>query len=154
MNDIVQVEDEGFVAAGRTVAFPAPDSTSFLALTPAEADLAERGLIRTMTICGPSLEGIGLYDGDKVILKKAFSKNEITRDTVCIVYMPALGEEVLAKKIRFEGEWIKLRACHPDVGDRLVKPEEVEIRGIVIGMQRRPDPHGRFDRGYDSDVPY
>lgn len=150
---IVEVDDEGFVAAGRTVAFAAPDSTSFLALTPVEADLAEKGLIRTMTIAGPSLEGIGLYDGDKLILKKAFSRNEITRDTVCIVYMPTRGEEVLAKKIRFEGEFIKLRACHAEVADIFVNKDDVEIRGIVIGMQRRPDSHGRFDRGYDSGIP-
>jgi hypothetical protein len=153
-NDIFEVENEGFVAAGRTVPFPAPDTTSFVSLSPAEADLAAKGLIRTVTMCGRSNEHIGLFDGDKLIVKKAFSRSEILPKTVCLVYMPNLGEEVLAKKIRFEGEWIKLRSSHNEFADIFVPSEEVEIRGIVIGMQRRPDSNGRFDRGYDDGIPY
>lgn len=151
--EIVEVRDEGFVAGGRTLPFQAPETTSYVSLTPAEAELARKGFIATVTLAGPSNEQIGLFDGDKLIVKKAFSRSEITRDTVCLVYMPALGEEILAKKIRFEGDHVKLRSSHQDFKDVIVPKDEVEIRGIVVGMQRRPDSHGRFDRGYDSDIP-
>ena len=150
---IVEVEDEGFVAAGRTINFPAPDSTTIVALPPHLADLAKKGLIKTLTISGNSLEGVGIYSGDRVVCKKAFSKKEITNKSICIVYIPATGE-VVAKRIRFSGEWIVLQACNHEVPDIKVKPDDIDIRGVVIALHRGPDEYGRFDRGYEPEFPF
>jgi SOS-response transcriptional repressor LexA len=110
-------------------------------------------MIKTLTISGNSLEGIGIFDGDKVVCKKAFSQKEIGNDTICIVYIPALGETV-AKKIRFLGGHMVLKSCNNEVPDMKVKPDDVEIRGVVIELHRKPDELGRFDRGYESDYPF
>lgn len=153
-NDIViEVQDEGFVAAGRTIPFPAPESTTLVALPPALADLAKQGLVRTMTVFGNSLEGVGIFDGDKLICKKAFSRKEIGHHTICIVYVPNSGE-VVAKRVLFRENMVVLRSCNGDVPDMIFNKDEVDIRGVVIGLHRQPDKIGRFDRGYDSDIPY
>jgi len=147
---LIEVENEGFVAAGRTLAFPAPESTSFVALPERLLNLAQKGMIKTLTISGNSLSGVGIFDGDRVVCKKAFSKKEINNNTICIVYIPALGETV-AKRIRFVGGYLVLKSCNGEVSDMKMKPEEVEIRGIVIELLRSPDDLGRFDRGYESE---
>lgn len=151
--ELFELEDEGFVSAGRSIIpFPAQPSTTIVALTPEQAALAKQGLIKTMTIYGNSLEGIGIYDGDKVVCKKAFHKKEITPQTICIVYVPQTGE-IVAKRVRFLGKEILLRSCNRESPDIYVDPESVDIRGIVIALHRSPDALGRFDRGYDEDIP-
>ena len=150
---LIEVENEGFVAAGRAIAFPAPESTSIIALPERLVNLAQKGMIKTLTISGNSLAGIGIFDGDRVVCKKAFSKKEISNDTICIVYIPSLGETV-AKKIRFIGDHMVLKSCNDEVPDMKVKPAEVEIRGVVIELHRKPDELGRFDRGYVSEFPF
>ena len=150
---ITEVEDEGFVAAGRTINFPAPESTTIIALPPRLAELAKKGLIKTLTIYGNSLEGVGIYDGDKVVCKKAFSKKEVTKHSICIVYIPATGE-IVAKRVRFVDDWLILKSCNDDVPDIKTKPDDVDIRGIVIALHRGPDKYGRFDRGYEPEFPF
>ncbi len=150
--EAIEVSDEGYVAAGRMVAFPAPESSTTLALSKPMAHLAKQGLLKTMTISGNSLEDIGIYDGDKVIVKRAFSKKEVGPHTICIVYIPATGE-IVAKRVSFNQSHILLRSCNRDVPDMYVEPNEVDIRGVVIGLHRSPDALGRFDRGYDEDIP-
>jgi len=150
---IVEVENEGLVAAGRTLAFPAPESTSIIALPERYADFAKTGKIKTLTVSGNSLLGIGLHDGDELICKQAFSKKEIGPNTICIVYIPALGE-VVAKKIRFVAGELVLRSCNPDVPDIKARENDVDIRGVVIGLHRTPDEYGHFDRGYEPDFPF
>ena len=150
---MVEVENEGFVAAGRALPFPAPEGTAYVALPDHLLDLAKKGMIKTLTIHGNSLEGIGIFDGDKVVCKKAFSRKEIGRQTICIVYVPALGD-IVAKRIQFVGDDLILKSCNNEVPDMKVSPAEVEIRGIVIELLRRPDEYGRFDRGYVNDIPF
>ena len=141
-NVTVEVQNEGFVAAGRTVPFPALARSTMITLPPNLADLARKGMIKTLTISGNSLEGVGIYDGDEVVCKKAFSKKEINNQTICIVYLPATGE-VVAKRIRFQAEWLILKSCNNGVPDMKVRPDDVDIRGVVISLLRGPDELGR-----------
>ena len=153
---ICEVENDGLVAAGRVVPFPAQiQKPAILALLPHEASMAERGYIRTMTVNGNSLEDIGIFDGDSVIVKKAFNKREITSKTVCIVYIPANGE-VCAKRVRFAEGRVALESCNRDVPPMFFHPDDIEIRGIVIGMHRTPDVTGSFAKGRLStdDIPF
>jgi SOS-response transcriptional repressor LexA len=152
--EIVEVESEGYVAAGRTIPFPPPESSTLLALPPQLVQLAKQGMVKTMTITGNSLSGVGIYDGDEVVCKKTFSKKEIGRNTICIVYIPATGE-VVAKKIDFRDDYLILRSCNADYPDMKVKPDDVDIRGIVIQLVRKPDFDGHFDRNYgDGGAPF
>jgi len=150
---VMELEDEGFVAAGRTIPFPAQPSTTLVPLPQSLAELAKNGLVRTMTVYGRSLEEIGIFDGDKLVCKKAFHKKEVGPNTICVVYIPTTGE-VVAKRVKFQENMLVLRSCHGEVPDMYVKPDDVEIRGVVIGLWRSPDNLGRFDRGYDEDIPY
>lgn len=146
---IADVENEGEVAAGRVLWFPQASETNQIPLTPQQAELAKKGLIKTMTVDGRSLEDIGIYHGDKLLCAKVFHRKEIKQDTVCIVYVAELGETV-AKKVRFGGDKVLLKSCNRDVEDFYVPAEQADIRGIVIELIRRPDGNGRFDRGYNE----
>lgn len=155
--DLIPTElaDSGFVAAGRSVLpFPTPESTTIVPLTPQQAKLAAKGLIQTMTVYGPSLERVGIFDSDKVIVQKAVSRKQIGRDTICIVYIPSSGE-VVGKKLVFLGKEVLLKSCNRNVPDIYIEADSIDIRGIVIGLYRPPDSFGRFDRGYNdfSDIP-
>jgi SOS-response transcriptional repressor LexA len=151
--EMIEVENEGYVAAGRTVPFPAPDNASVISLPKSLIPLAKQGFIRTMTVHGTSLQGVGLYENDEVVVKKAFKKEEIKPQTICVVYIHNYGE-ILAKQLRFRGEHIILKSCHDSVPDFKVQAEDVEVRGIVIRLLRNPDDMGRFDRGYVSEFPF
>lgn len=141
---------EGHVGAGRVVPFPVPEGSTLEVSVPDYVSESEP--LGTMTVCGDSLERVGIYDGDIVLCRKIFSKKQITRDTVCIVYARSLGE-VNAKKIVFREGHLVLKYCgyrnEPDVR---VPEEEVEIRGIVISASRhrREWPFIDID---DSDIP-
>jgi SOS-response transcriptional repressor LexA len=149
----IVVKNEGFVAAGRTVPFPAPETTDVLWLPAHLAEDARNGRIRTLTICGDSLKGVGIFDGDRVVCKKAFHRKEITDKTICIVYIPQTGDTV-AKRVRFVNENLMLlQPCNDAEEEMRVHPDSVEIRGVVIDLLRGPDKLGRFDRGYDDGVP-
>lgn len=150
---VIELIDEGFVAAGKRVDFPIKHTKTWVALTDRQAQMAEQGHIRTMTVAGNSLEGVGIYDGDKVLCKKVFNKKEIKDDSICIVFIPSNGE-VVAKKVRFQPPYLRLISCNDSVSDIYVNADDVEIRGIVIGLVRMADNFGRFDRGYTSDIPF
>ena len=151
--ELVELENHGYVAAGKTVAFQPPAGTTTVPLPPALAREARKGLVGTMTAHGRSLEGVGIFDGDVLIVRRAESRREIGRDTICIVYIPATGE-VLAKKIRFMDDVILLRSSNAEVPDIKVKATDVDVRGIVLFLYRKPDEYGRFDRGYVNDIPF
>lgn len=152
--NVVSVENEGFIAAGRVIPFPAQSAATLTALTREEEALADRGLIKTMTIVGDSLEGVGIYNGDEVIVKKICDKKDITRKTVCVVYIPSTGE-VCGKRVRFARGAVTLESCNPDVPPMYFHPDEIEIRGTIIALHRTPNIDGRFDRGYeDREIPF
>lgn len=149
---IKDIPNEGFVGAGRMIAFPGIKTSIAMPVTSKQADMVNNGQIRALTVSGDSLNGIGLYDGDRILCKKVYSKKEIGPQTVCTIYIPSTGE-VVAKRIRFVGNDIILRSCHPNVGDMVFHPDEIDIRGVVIALYREPDIAGRFDRDYEEEIP-
>ena len=91
------------------------------------------------------MEGIGLFDGDQVICKTAFSKKEIKAHSICIVYVQPLND-TFAKRIIFKDGYVILRSFNPNIEDMIYGPDEIEIQGIVLNLLLGQDASGRFQR--------
>lgn len=132
-------------ASAKVLGFPPDKSKVILPLPPELARLAEKGMVDVVTLNGDSLEGIGLFDGDQVICKTAFSKREIKANTICIVYVRPLND-TFAKKIVFKEGNVILKSFNPNIEDKVYGPEEVEIQGIVLQLLLTQDASGKFLR--------
>lgn len=125
---------EGEVGAGRLLAFPAPKGGVLPVVVPADIPESQLG---TMKINGDSLERVGIYDGDFVVVRKIFNNRVIKRDTVCIVWAES-HNDLMAKKIQFKDDFLILHYCGLEPQPPLYLPaEDCEIRGIVIGTSRQ-----------------
>jgi phage repressor protein C with HTH and peptisase S24 domain len=132
-------------ASAKVLDFPVDRGGVVLPLPPDLAKLAKKGAVDLVTLTGDSLEGIGLFDGDQVLCKTAFSKRDIKANTVCIVYVPKKNE-TFAKKVVFKDGSVILRSFNPNIADQVYGPEEVEIQGIVLNLLLGQDAAGRFCR--------
>jgi SOS-response transcriptional repressor LexA len=128
---------EGQVGAGRLLPFVAKDGVIEV---PVPDSIGGGEQLGTMTVNGNSLERVGIFDGDIVLVRRVTSRRQIKRNSICVVYIPSLGE-VLAKKITFEDGVIILHHCGLEPREPLAfTTEEVEIRGIVISAtKQQPD---------------
>ncbi len=100
------------------------------------ADIPENELA-TMKINGESLERVGIYDGDFVVVRKRVYESDIQPDTVHIIYLP-LEDDLVARKVECDGEYFILHYCGLDSRLPLrVHLSEFEFRGQVIGLSRQ-----------------
>jgi len=148
--ELVEVPYEGIVGAGRLLPFNTPSGTTIVALPE-----GSKGIYGTLSVAGNSLEDLGIFEGDQLICKKAFSKREILPHTICIIYIPATGE-LVAKMVRFQGEYIILKSCNSSIIDIRTTNEDIDIRGIVVGFQRMLNIAGRLPniQADSGDIPF
>ena len=132
-------------ASAKMYDFPAAIGKVMLPLPPELAKLAQKGAVDLVTLNGDSLAGIGLFDGDRVLCKTAFSKREITAKTVCIVYIHS-ENGTFAKKVVFKDGNVILKSFNPNIPDKVHAPDDVVIQGIVLNLLLSPDPSGKFVR--------
>lgn len=132
-------------ASAKILNFPVDRGQVVLPLPPDLAKLAKKGAVDLITLDGDSLEGIGLFDGDQVLCKTAFSKREIKANTVCIVYIPE-QDDTFAKKVVFKDGNVILKSFNPNIADKVYGADEVVVQGIVIGLLLNPDSSGHFYR--------
>lgn len=130
---------------GKLLPFPTDRDQETLALPPDLVGLAKNGMVDIVTFTGVSLEGIGIYDGERGLCKTAFNRKEITPTTVCIVYLHETGE-TLAKAVVYKQGSVILKSFHPSIEDMIFRPDQVQVQGILLYLLRRPDENGRFDR--------
>jgi SOS-response transcriptional repressor LexA len=93
-------------------------------------ELAAAGL-GAVTVRGLSLTDLGIHDGDTLVISKRFTYRDIDENTICIVFIHPTGE-LVAKRIIKEANTITLRASGGGLPDKQYRPDEVEIRGIVV----------------------
>jgi hypothetical protein len=84
-----------------------------------------------MTVKGLSLTDFGLFDGDELLVTRAFNKRDIDEDTVCIVYIHPTGE-LTAKRIERGANTLILKASGGGIPDKEYSIDEVEIRYVVL----------------------
>src|SRR5438105_2619478 len=94
------VRNYGQIGAGRAVdnVIPFIPPSELVPIFVPESIASSSGDIGVSTVCGVSLENLGIFSGDYLIWKRAFTWREITPDRICIVYIHATGE-LVAKKV-------------------------------------------------------
>jgi hypothetical protein len=95
---------------------------------PANVQAKDSGVF---TIRGLSLTDFGLFDGDELLVTKAFNKRDIDEDTVCVVYIHPTGE-LVAKRIERGANMLILKASGGGIPDMEYGIDEIEIRYIVV----------------------
>jgi phage repressor protein C with HTH and peptisase S24 domain len=129
-----EIAFEGEVGAGRLVPFE-PRGGTVSMLVPDH--IPEGEPLGAMRVNGRSLEGVGIHDGDFVLVRKLFSRKQVKKDTVCVLWLHTLGE-VVAKKVTFRKDHLILHYCGLEPEPPLILPaSDVEFRGIVIGVSRQ-----------------
>lgn len=150
----------GEVGAGSVVPFVPQGEVAYIVL-PAHMEHL-RPHIHGMIARGVSLEDMDIYNGDILIVLKKFTRRDITPDTVCIVFIAATGD-LVAKKVIPNANTITLRASGGDVRDLHYSPDDIEIRGVVIGFLRmlrgtnppkRQTPRKTKTKIREEDIPY
>lgn len=147
--EIRDVKISGSVGAGSVVPFtPRGDTLPILVPvgTPEDA-------VGMLMVSGPSLEDLGIYDGDVLVIRRNFTRKDITPDTICIVRTISTGD-ILAKKVMFTHSRIVLRSSGGGFTDAYHDPADIEIQGIVFSFVRLLDRTGRFPKASDPDIPF
>lgn len=141
----VKLNNTSTAAAGRVLSFPADREKQELALPPDLARKARKGTVDLVTLEGNSLEGIGIYDGDQVLCQTAVTRRQITPTSICIVHLVETNE-TLAKRVIYKSGMVTLRSFNPQIPDITLRPEQVQVQGIVLKLLRGPDSEGTFFR--------
>ena len=133
---MTEIQHYGAVGTGKVVAF-APKNTKVLVALP-RSSAAYSEAYGVATACGPSLNEEGVHDGDLLIFCRQFTIEDVTPETVCIVFIEPTGE-LVAKKVIFDqaSDQVILRSSGGGIEDVYYQPDEIEIRAVVTDFQRR-----------------
>ncbi|MEK7660850.1 MAG: transcriptional repressor LexA, partial [Pseudomonadota bacterium] len=85
-----------------------------------------------LEVRGDSMIGVGILEGDIVILRRADSA-----ETGDIVVALIDEEEATLKRLRKRGKSIALEAANPRYETRIFGPDQVRIQGILVSLVRR-----------------
>lgn len=148
----VVVSNRSTAAAGaRLLSFPSDREKETIALPTDLATKAKKGTVDLVTLEGDSLEGIGIFHGDQVLCQTTFTKRQIKPHHICIVYLHET-DETLAKSVAYKQDSVILRSYNARIPDIVLRPEQVEVQGIVLKLLREPDAFGSFVRVPEPDV--
>ncbi|MCK8783529.1 transcriptional repressor LexA [Roseomonas sp. NAR14] len=85
-----------------------------------------------LEVAGDSMEGVGILDGDTVIIRRGD-----TADNGAIVVALVDENEVTLKRLRRKGNSIALEAANPRYETRIFGPDRVKVQGRLIGLVRK-----------------
>ena len=146
-----KVKHYGEIGAGRVIPFIPRGVTTEIYV--ADESLSDDDF-GTITVRGRSLEDEGIFDGDVLIFCRKFARRDVTPHTVCILYVKSAAE-LMAKKVLFDRrDELTLRSSGGGCKDLYFEPEDVDIWGVAVGMQRYWGKGTRIPRRFDPDIPF
>lgn len=101
-------------------------------LSPAEL-LPHRSGDFLLKVCGDSMTGDGILDGDLVLLRPGIPVPHGAIAAVCV----GDDREATLKRVFPEGTLVRLRAAHPAYRDIVVPAETVTVAGVFRGLVRQ-----------------
>lgn len=129
---MIDVDHLGQVGAGTTVEIFDHPRSSLILRPQWVRDFKEVG---TVEVCGDSLSGDGIWDGDRLTVKRIFDEAEIRQGCMVVACLPE-GRSVV-KRIFFEGETVILRSSNEAYVDMVFGPNEVRVDAIVKELVRK-----------------
>lgn len=124
---VVRVPLLGRVVAGS----PVPAEEDVEGRVPVPADWIGSGSYFALRVCGDSMTGAGVFDGDVVVLRAQFSAQDGE-----VVAATIEGETTL-KMFRRKGTRAVLAPANPHYRDIEIGAADLVIHGIVVGLLRR-----------------
>ena len=118
----------GKIAAGNPI-MALEDSYNMITVPP---NMMGRGDHFALEIEGESMTGVGILDGDIVVVRKA----DTARNGQIVVALVD-GEEATLKTLRKSGQQVELIAENPDYPTRSFGPDRVEVQGVLVGLVRK-----------------
>ncbi len=123
----VEVPLLGTIAAGQPIE-AVPESTGVVI----PRDLAGRGRTYVLRVRGDSMRDEQIRDGDYIVVEE----RSTARDGEVVVALIE-GREATLKTLRRESGRIRLQPANPAVAPIVVRPDDLAIQGVVIGLIRR-----------------
>lgn len=99
---------------------------------PVPADLLGKGEHYALEVVGDSMTGLGIMDGDTVVIEKRDS----ARSGDVVVALVDESEATLKRMYQKAG-MVELRAANPQYEDRRLPPERVRVQGRLRALLRR-----------------
>jgi len=85
-----------------------------------------------LEVQGDSMIQAGILDGDYVVIRKTNTANSGE-----IVVALVMDEEATLKRLRRKGASIALEAANPAYETRIFGPDQIQVRGKLVGLIRR-----------------
>ncbi len=127
-NDECEIPFVGKIAAGNPIA-ALEDSYSTITVPP---NMMGRGDHFALEIEGDSMTGVGILDGDIVVVRRA---NTARSGQIIVALVDQ--EEATLKTLKKSGQTIELIAENPDYPSRSFGPDRVEVQGVLVGLVRQ-----------------
>jgi len=126
-DDSVALPLVGKIAAGYPIEAVATRDT--VSVPPQMMGLGEH---YALVVEGDSMQGVGIMDGDTVIIRRA---NRATDGTIVVALVD--GFEVTLKKWHMKGNSVALEPANPAYQTRIFSADRVEIQGVLVGLMRQ-----------------
>ena len=123
-----EVEVMGRIAAGTPIA--AISEVSHTVAVPGQM-LSGRGRHYALEVKGDSMTGAGIDDGDVVVIRET----TVAEDGDIVVALID-GQEATLKRFRRRGSSIALEAANPAYDTRILRDDQVEVQGRLVGLIR------------------
>lgn len=125
--DALELPVMGRIAAG--VPIEAISEISHTIAVPGQ--MVGRGHHYALEVQGDSMIGVGINDGDVVVIRE-----QDTADNGDIVVALITGQEATLKRFRRHGSSIALEAANPAYETRVFRDDQVTIQGRLVGLIR------------------
>ena len=131
-NDVRELPVMGRIAAGIEIAAIAHERDRMQV----PESILGSGEHYILEVSGDSMIHAGILDGDHVIIRQSDTANT---GEIVVAFVKPEGEEWEAtlKRLRRKGDSIALEAANPAYPTRIFGPDEVEVRGKLVGLIRR-----------------
>lgn len=126
-DDSVSVPLVGKIAAGYPIEAVRTQDT--VSVPPQMMGIGEH---YALMVEGDSMQGVGIMDGDTVIIKRADHAPDGT-----IVVALVDGFEVTLKRLHTRGHSVALEPANPAYQTRIFSADRVEVQGILVGLMRQ-----------------
>jgi repressor LexA len=90
--------------------------------------------VYVLRVCGDSMIDAHICDGDFVLLRAKPDLWSMRQDAIVAVWVE--GEDATLKNIAYDGRSVWLKPANSNYPFRQVKPEQIELQGVVISSHR------------------
>jgi repressor LexA len=119
----------GIIQAGLVIEHPA-DLVEWIDLP----GLSYKSNLYALKIYGDSMIGAHICEGDLVVLRPKPDLWSFRRDAIAAIWVE--GEGATLKYVEFNGTHVLLKPANQTYSIRKVKPEQIDIQGIVLSVHR------------------